>query len=105
MKKLIFTLVLVVCTLSIQAQTKTIQKDSVPLFYGLTAKKILALSVPEAKALMKEKEITVSEYFQAKARAELYLDRLEIKKDSIETMRIYGRIGKKLSMKKDGRKN
>jgi len=101
MKKVIITLVLALFAITTQAQTKTAKKDSVPLFYGLTAKKIISLTVPEGKALIKEKKITVSDYFASKLEAENYLLELEIKTDRAKLDSIYGRIEKKLGMKKN----
>lgn len=109
MKKLIFFLVLLVFGFNVHAQQKPkprpivkkiVKKDSVKLFYGLTAQKILSLSVAEGKLLIKKKKITVSDYFIARLDAKNYLLEEEIKKDSIETMRIYDRIERKLGMKK-----
>ena len=105
MKKVIFTVVIAFFAFTTQAQTKEVKQDSVKLFYGMTAEKFLKLSVPEAKSLIKEKRLTVSEYLGMELRAKNHLLRLKIKKDSIETMRIYDRIGKKLGMKKDDGKN
>jgi len=106
MKKVVLFVAIACISLTLQAQTqKEVKQDSVKLFYGMTAKKFIMLSVPQGKALIKEKNITVTDYFKAKANAERYLDNLQIKKDSIETMRIYDRIGKKLGMKKDGGEN
>ncbi len=71
-----------------------------PLFYGLTAKKLLSLSVPEGKALIKKHGITVEDYFVARLDAKNYLLEQKIKKDSIKLERIYDRIERKLGMKK-----
>jgi len=105
MKKVIITAVLILFAITAQAQTKTVKKDSVPLFYGLTAEKIISLSVPEGKALIKERYITVSQYFITRSKAKTYLSKQNIKRDSIETMQIYDRIEKKLGMKKTNGKN
>ena len=101
MKRFILTLAVALSAITAQAQTKTVKKDSIPLFYGLTADKILSLSVPEGKALIKEKGITVSDYFTAKLTAENYLLDQKIKRDSLRLIQIYDRIEKKLSMKKN----
>ena len=109
MKRLFFLIVLFVSAFSLQAQQKStsklvskkvIKKDSVKLFYGLTAQKFLSLTVPEGKNLMKKEKITLSQFLSTNLEAKNYLLELQIKKDSIETMRIYDRIEKKLSMKK-----
>ncbi len=101
MKKVIITVVIALFAITAQSQTKTVKKDSIRLFYGLTAEKILSLSIPEAKALIKEKDISVSDYLGAKLDAENHLLEQKIKRDSLKLIEIYGRIEKKLGMKKN----
>jgi len=105
MKILVSIFAITFFSFTVQAQTKLVKKDSIQLFYGLTAEKILSLSIPEAKALIKKKNISVSSYLGAKLEAENYLLKKKIKRDSIETMKIYDRIEKKLGMKKNDGKN
>ena len=105
MKNLVLILAIASFSFTVQAQIKTVEKDSVQLFYGLTAEKIISLSVSQGKALINQKDITVSQYFIARSKAKTYLSKQKIKRDSIETMRIYDRIEKKLGMKKNDGNN
>ena len=117
MKKLIILTSLILCSNLVLAQSKqktdTLKmvswlkagNDSVKVFYGLPAHKIVKLPVEEAKKFIKEKRITVDQYFTAKLKAGNYLKEMKIKRDSIETMRIYKRIERKLGIQKGNGNN
>ncbi len=110
MKKIAFIVLMLICFQTVRCQSKPnskekisklqIAKDSIPLFYGLKAEKILSFSVSQGKAFIKKHGISINDYFKARARAKIYLNKIQIKKDSSETMRIYDRIEQKLDMKK-----
>ncbi len=100
MKKLVLLIVFILFAITTQAQNTKVKKDSVPLFFGMTSEKLLALSIPEAKKMIKNKGITPQEYLAAKRKARIYLLKRQSLKDSVETIRTYDRIEKKLTVKK-----
>ena len=109
MKKLILLTIFLICGFLIQAQQKNdtkpaakklVKADSVPRFYGLKAEEITSLTIPQAKLFIKNKGITVDDYFKAKAKAKMYLNKIQMKKDGAKLKQIYDRIDKKLGTKK-----
>lgn len=79
---------------------EVIDQDSMKLFYGLSPIKITTMPVEEIKAFLARTKLPVSKFFTAKHKARNYLLEEKIKRDSIELIRIYDRIEKKLGLKK-----
>lgn len=78
------------------------QIDSLPdnLFYGLTAQKITTMEIEEIRKFCATKKIPLSQFVLTRTKAKNYLLKEKAKRDSIEVVKIYERIDKRLDIDK-----
>ena len=89
-------------TVSTQTIIAKIIIDSLPdtLFYDLTAQQITTMPNTEIKSFCAKRNISLSKFVLTRVKAENYLLEKQIKCDSIEVVRIYERIDKRLGIDK-----
>ena len=80
-------------------QEHKLTRDTTQLFYGLSPEKFLKLKPEEGRVLAKKHSITPTEYLAARLDAENVIHEKQIIKDSLEILRIYDRIDRKLQAK------
>lgn len=106
MKKLILLFALIsIAEISTAQTTKTkpqeykLTRDTTQLFYGLSPEKFLKLKPEEGRKLISKHSITATEFLRARIQAEGVIHEKQIIKDSLEILRIYDRIDRKLKPK------
>jgi len=79
-----------------------VHSDSIPKaqFYGLTAHKITTMPIEEIKHFCSTHNIPLSQFVLTRTKAKNYLLKEKAKRDSIEVVKIYERIDRRLDINK-----
>lgn len=80
----------------------SVHSDSIPKvqFYGLTAHKITTMEIEEIRYFCTTHDILLSQFVLTRTKAKNYLLKQQAKCDSIEVVKIYERIDKRLDIDK-----
>lgn len=80
-------------------QEYKLTRDTTKFFYGLSPEKFLTLKPEEGRKLISKHDISLAQFIEARIEAQGVVYEKQIIKDSLEILRIYDRIDRKLKTK------